>query len=111
MSKLLETLDTILTLAAGLVPGAMGSAVSLVYEKGLTWSDRFTQFAVGTIVSYFVRGAIVGLFDLHAFVLDGVGFTCGMIAFRATPRIASATIEALVSVPGLIRDRILGGGK
>lgn len=111
MSKLLTIIDTLLALLAGLVPGAMGAAVSLAYEKGLTWSEKFTQFAVGTVVSYFARGAIVGLFDLHAFVLDGVGFTCGMIAFRATPRIASATIDALASVPGLVRDRFFGGGK
>lgn len=34
-----------------------------------------------------------------------------MIAFRATPRFASAVIDALVSIPAAIRDRIFGGGK
>ena len=111
MSKLLDILDTLLALLAGLVPGAMGAAVSLAYEKGLSWTEKFTQFTVGTVVSYFARGAIVGLFDLHTFVVDGIVFTAGMIAFRATPRFASAVIDALVSVPGLIRDRIVGGGK
>lgn len=111
MSKLLAILDTLLALLAGLVPGAMGAAVSLAYEKGLTWTDRFTQFTVGTVVSYFARGAIVVLFDLHTFVVDGIVFTAGMIAFRATPRFASAAIDVVVGLPALVRDRLIGGGK
>ncbi|MGT2513407.1 hypothetical protein ACVOMT_03375 [Sphingomonas panni] len=111
MSKVLTIIDTLLALLAGLVPGAMGAAVSLAYEKGLSWTEKFTQFAVGTVVSYFARGAIVGLFDLHTFVVDGIVFTAGMIAFRATPRFGSAVADALVSIPAAIRDRIFGGGK
>ncbi|KQM88472.1 hypothetical protein ASE67_01565 [Sphingomonas sp. Leaf23] len=111
MSKLLTIIDTMLALLAGLLPGAMGAAVSLAYEKGLTWSDRFLQFTIGTIVSYFARGVIVALFDLHTFVVDGIVFTAGMIAFRATPRFASAVIDALVSLPALVRDRFFGGSK
>ncbi|KQM79358.1 hypothetical protein ASE70_05680 [Sphingomonas sp. Leaf22] len=111
MGKLLTILDTLLAFLAGLVPGAMGAAVSLAYEKGLTWSDRFIQFTVGTVVSYFARGAIVALFDLHTFVIDGIVFTAGMIAFRATPRFASAAIDVVVGLPAIIRDRFVGGGR
>ena len=111
MSKLLTIIDTLLALLAGLLPGAMGAAVSLAYEKGLTWSDRFIQFTVGTVVSYFARGAIVALFDLHTFVVDGIVFTAGKIAFRATPRFASAAIDVVVGLPAIIRDRFVGGGR
>ena len=49
MSKLLTILDTLLALLAGLVPGAMGAAVSLAYEKGLSWTEKFTQFTQAEI--------------------------------------------------------------
>ena len=57
------------TVAAGLVPSALGAAVSLAYEPGLTWSQRFVQLSVGVCVSYFVGGAVHGLTAWSACVL------------------------------------------
>jgi hypothetical protein len=41
--------DWIVTLAIGLSPAALGALVAVSYERGLTWADRFTQFAVGVV--------------------------------------------------------------
>lgn len=107
MQKILEFIDALLTFSIGLVPGAMGAAVSLAYEKGLTWTDRFTQFAVGIVVSWFASRAMGAMFNLDPFVLQGAAFSIGMIAFRATPRVASAAIDTVAGLPAAIRDRFL----
>jgi hypothetical protein len=97
----------VLAFLIGLTPAALGAAVTLAYEKGLTWSDRFTQFSVGVCVSYFVSGAVAAFWALNPFVLQAVSFTIGMIAFRATPRLTSSLIERLVDGVGGLIDRCL----
>lgn len=91
----------------GLVPAALGAVVSLAYERGLTWSDRFVQFGVGVCVSYFAGGAIGALVSLDPFVLQAVRFTLGMVAFRATPRLTSTLIDRVVDGAGTLLDRVL----
>ena len=44
-----EWLDAAQTFVIGLTPGAIGSAVGLAHEKGLSWAERFTQLAAGTV--------------------------------------------------------------
>lgn len=109
MDKLQPVFDAILTFLVGLVPGALGAAVGVAYEKGLTWTDRFVQFSIGVIVSYFAGGVVAVLWPvgwlgpLDPFVLQGVTFSLGMVAFKATPRMASSLIDVLADLPGLIR--------
>lgn len=102
--KLQHAIDTLLGFAAGLAPGALGAVVSLAYEKGLTWSDRFIQFAVGTTVSWFAGRVVGAIVSLDPFVMQGVTFTLGMIAFRATPRFASGMADLVAELPARIRD-------
>ena len=104
MTKLAQIVDTGLAFLVGLTPGALGAAVSLAYEKGLTWADRFTQFAVGTVVSWFAGRVVGAMLTLDPFVLQGVSFTLGMIAFRATPRFASGMSDLVAEVPVRLRD-------
>ncbi len=107
MTKLAQILDAAFALAAGLAPGALGAAVSLAYEKGLTWTDMFVQFAVGTCVSWFAGRAIGAIWAVDPFVLQGVSFTAGMIAFKAAPRFASNASDFVADLPRLLRDRFL----
>lgn len=108
MDKLLhEWLDAVLTFALGLVPAALGAAVTLAYERGLTWADRFTQFGVGVVVSYFAGGVIAAYLTVDPFVLQAVRFTIGMIAFRATPKLTSTLIDRVVDGAGTLLDRVL----
>lgn len=101
-----QLLDSILALVVGLTPAALGAAVSLAYEKGLTWSERCVQFAVGIVVSWFASRAIGAIMTLSPFVLQGVTFTLGMIAFRAVPRFMSSCSDAIATLPTDLRSRI-----
>jgi len=109
-AKLQAILDAILTLLAGLAPGAIGAAVGMAWKQGLTWRDRFVQLAVGIVVSWFVTRAIGAITDWDAFVLQAVAFTVGMIAFEATPRFIAAAAETAGSLPRRFVDRWLGKG-
>ncbi len=108
-----ELFAAILTFLAGLTPAALGAAVSLAYEKGLTWRDRFIQFAVGVVVSYFAGGVTAVIWALFfkgpidPFVLQGFQFTFGMIAFKATPQFIASCSDVLAGLPALVRDRLI----
>jgi hypothetical protein len=99
------------TFVIGLTPGALGSAVGLAHEKGLSWAERFTQLAAGTVVSFFVARAFGATVDLNPFVLQGIGFTAGMIAYKSTPRFIAATAEVAGGIPATLRDRFLPARK
>ena len=91
----------------GLTPAALGAAVSLAYETGLTWSRRFLQMSVGIVVSYFSTGVIRVLWPWgHAdpFVIQAVGFVFGMIAFKATPKFIAGMSERVTDIPAAIFD-------
>lgn len=114
MHKLLsDVLDALLSFTIGLAPGALGAAVGLAHEKGMTWAERVTQFAAGTTVSYFAQGVIgaVSPWHLDPFVLQGVGFSAGMVAFKATPRFIQAAADVVAGLPAQLRDRFLPARK
>lgn len=98
--------DWIASLVGGLTPAGLGAMTALSYEKGLTWADRFTQFAVGVVVSYFATRVVGALFTLDPFVLQGISFSVGMVAFKAAPRFISGAAEVLGSLPREIKERI-----
>jgi hypothetical protein len=102
-----EWFDAVQTFVIGLTPGAIGSAVGLAHEKGLSWAERFTQLAAGTVVSWFVARALGGTIDLNPFVLQGVNFTAGMIAYKSTPRFITAAADVVGGLPAALRDRFL----
>ena len=97
-----------LAFLAGLTPAALGAGISLLYEKGLTWRDRFARLAVGITVSWFASGLFAALcralwkVELDAFVLQGVGFVFGMIAYKATPGFITSASTAIAGIPGAI---------
>jgi hypothetical protein len=107
-----EASTALLAFAIGLVPAALGAAVSLAYEAGLTWAMRFTQFAVGVTVSYFATNVTVSIWARWAgsppdpYIQQAVGFVVGMIAFKAVPRFRDSAVEAVASLPSTLRDMI-----
>lgn len=102
-----DLLDAVLAFLIALVPGALGAAVSLVYEEGLTWSRRITQMMVGITVSYFARNLAHGLTGWDDYLLQAVGFVVGMTAFKATPALIAGIVERAPLLLVLI-DRLLG---
>ncbi len=112
MLKILTDIsDAVVTFAIGLVPGALGAAVGLAHEKGLTWTERCVQFAAGTTVSWFAQRGVGAMILLDPFVLQGIGFSAGMVAFKSTPRFIAAAADVIGGLPALIRDRFLGAKK
>lgn len=97
-----------LAFLAGITPAALGAAVSLFYEKGLSWGERFARLAVGITVSWFASGLFAALcrflwkVELDAFVLQGIGFVFGMVAYKATPGFISSASTAVSGIPGAI---------
>ena len=102
-----DLLDAVLAFLIALVPGALGAAVSLVYEEGLTWSRRITQMMVGITVSYFARTLAHSLTGWDDYLLQAVGFVVGMTAFKATPALIAGIVERAPLLLVLI-DRLLG---
>lgn len=105
-----ETFAFLATLLAGLVPGAIGAVVGLVWERGMTWGQRFAQLAVGIIVSFFVGRAVSSFWAVAPFVEDGIKFVLGMIAYKATPGFIAATSDTLRTLPARLRDHFLPRG-
>lgn len=102
-----DLLDAVLAFLIALVPGALGAAVSLVYEEGLTWSRRITQMMVGITVSYFARNMAHSLTGWDDYLLQAVGFVVGMTAFKATPAMIAGIVERAPLLLTMI-DRLLG---
>ena len=97
----------VLTFLGGLVPAALGAAVSLTYETGLTWGQRAIQMLVGITVSFFVTNLASGIWSLNGYVAQAIGFVMGMIAFKATPKFISSCVTVAAELPGQLRDRLL----
>jgi hypothetical protein len=107
MDKLIHEIGAaLLAFVISLMPAALGAAVTLAYETGLTWSRRFVQMSVGIVVSYFATGAIGAVVTFSPFVIQAIGFVVGMIAFKAVPRFRDGMVEAVADLPGTIRDSI-----
>ncbi len=105
-------LDAIMSLLIGLTPAALGAGVSLMYEKGLTWGDRFARLAVGVTVSWFTSRAVGALWPwqpIDPFVLQGITFTLGMIAYKATPPFISSASSVIAGLPAAIAARFMPG--
>jgi len=103
-----QLLDGTLSLLAGLTPAALGAAVSLAFEKGLTWTERFVQMAVGVIVSFFVGRAVNAIHPLDPFVLQAVSFVTGMIAYKSAPALIEGSAAAFRALPGALKDWVIG---
>lgn len=107
MDKLLHDAATaFVSLLLSLLPAAIGAAVSLAFEAGLTWAARFVQLCVGIAFSYFATNALMALWPVSEPVRQAVGFVVGLIAFKAAPRFRDEVVDAVAGIPGQIRDAI-----
>jgi hypothetical protein len=101
-----DALDGALTFASGLTPGAIGAALSVAYEHGLTWMQRFVAFATGIVVSYFAGQAFVSVFNPNPFMAQGFAFTVGLVAYKSVPGFIKSASETIASIPAAIRDKL-----
>ncbi len=104
--NLAELLDGSASFLVGLAPGAVGATVAVVLDRAMTWTQRFIAIGVGIVVSYFARGgagAMVG----NDFIVQGIAFTAGMVAYKAAPKFIDQASDVIASIPGRLRDRFL----
>lgn len=104
-------LDFVATFLAAITPPALGAIVSMAYERGLTWGDRFARLLVGIVVSYFTTRVVDALWLDDPLLLQSLSFTMGMIAYKATPQLAQNIADIVVTLPGWFGSRWLGKSK
>lgn len=104
-------LDLVATIVAAITPAALGATVSMAYERGLTWADRFSRLLVGIAVSFFTTRVVDALWLDDPLLLQSVSFTMGMIAYKATPQLAHNLTDIVVALPGTFGSRWLGKSK
>lgn len=105
--RLAEMIEAAFAIVAGITPAALGATVSLAYERGLSWGDRFGRLLVGIVVSYFTTKVVDAMWLDDPFLLQAVSFTLGMIAYKATPPIAQQLTDMLVALPAMVRAKYL----
>jgi len=101
---LTDIADALKAACSALAPAALGSLVAQLYERGMDWRDRMIAYVVGILVSYYVTLGLTSWLHFDQFVSQSVGFVLAMIAYKAAPKFAAALIDAIVSLPALIRD-------
>lgn len=93
-------LSDVVGFVAGLVPGAVGAMLGVVFQGALPWTQRLLQFTVGLIVSHYVGGALLALFpDWPTIVQDAIKLGIGMSAFEGARRFRLAAIEVAGQAP------------
>lgn len=91
--------------ASGLAPSLIGSAVAQAWEPGLSWRQRFLQWAVGSTVSFYATRAIIAFTGWNDFAAQSIAFGIALVAFDATPRLMAAASDALAKLPGRLLAR------
>jgi len=79
---LAEILQQLIILTKALIPGALGAAVAVAVQQGLSWLQRFIQLIVGIIVSYYAGEAAAELFGAEGVIKNAIGLTAGVGAFE-----------------------------
>lgn len=92
-------LEAAITFIKGIAPGAFGAAVAVAIDHTATWAERFIQFAVGIIVSYYVGAALVEWLDFGQMVNQGISFSLGMVAYNAVPKFVHSAAETAGAIP------------
>lgn len=99
-----DLLAPFMLLAKALVPGAFGAAVAVAVQSGLTWAQRFLQFAVGIVVSYYAGQAAASLLGVDDVVQNAIGFTAGIAAFETVKALRTSIAQVAKDAPKQVWD-------
>lgn len=96
---LTELTHTLAVFAKAMLPGAMGAAVAVAVQGGLTWAQRFMQLCVGIIASYYAGEAANELIGASGVVKNAIGFTVGVAAFETVKALRVSIAEVAKTAP------------
>jgi hypothetical protein len=74
--------DASADLIGSISPSLIGSAAQ-AWKPHLSWRQRFVQWAVGSVVSYYATLAIVAVTHWSGFVAQSIAFGIALLAFDA----------------------------
>jgi hypothetical protein len=94
-----DALQWLRDVAVILAPGALGAAVSIATQTGLSWAQRFLHLAIGIIVSYYVGEAARDVFGLSDMVKSSIGFVAGLAAFESVKNLRGSIAEIAKTAP------------
>lgn len=97
---IIEAARTAVDFLTGLVPGAFGAVVASLYERGIGWLERFIQFSIGIIVSYYGGLALAAAVDLSPFLQQSAAFSLGLVAYKSVPGFITSFADTLKAIPG-----------
>lgn len=101
-----EAIVSLREIAIGLTPGALGAAVSVATQTGLTWLQRFLQLTVGIIVSYYAGEIAEAVFGLPEMVKSGIGFVAGLAAFEVVKNLRTSLGSLALTAPQDLWDNV-----
>jgi hypothetical protein len=102
-----EIIDGARAIGSTLAPGAVGAAISQAYKPGLKYGQRLVQIMVGIGVSYFASLAIGAIFAPGPLLAQSITFALGMVAYEATPRFMTRTVDVVAELPAWIIEKAL----
>lgn len=97
--NLSDVAHQLLTFSKTLVPGALGAAVAVAVQQGLTWLQRFVQLVVGIVVSYYAGEAAAQIAGAEGVLKNAIGFTAGVAAFETAKALRTSIAEVAKSAP------------
>lgn len=100
-------IETAQAAGSALGPAAIGAAVSQAYKRGLSYGERLIQMTVGICVSYFAGLAIAEIFAPGPFLAQAIAFALAMVAYEATPRFTTRSVDVIGELPARFADKAL----
>jgi len=94
-----DILLNMVLLAKAMVPGAIGAAVSVAVQQGLTWLQRFVQFTVGLVVGHYAGAAATELLGFEGILRDAVMLVAGLAAFETAKALRTSFADVAREAP------------
>lgn len=105
--SLAELAQTLAVFAKAMLPGALGAAVAVSVQQGLTIAQRALQLVVGIIVSYYAGEAASELLGAVGVIKNAVGFTAGVAAFETVKALRVSFAEVARRAPSQLWEWLM----
>lgn len=92
-------LSAVLEFLKALIPGTIGAAVAVSFNKSKSLGQKVLQFVVGIVVSYYAAQLTQELTSWGPYAVQAVSFTVGLVAYEAIPSFMKSSAETAGSIP------------